>query len=257
MQTLALKLAATPLLIGAATLAGRRWGQAIGGWLVGLPLTSGPVAFFLALDHGTQFAARAAIGSLEGVAAQAAFCIAYGWSARFIGWVPALLAGSLAFAATGSALQALPLAPALLLAIVTGALLAALRIMPRASGGPAAIAPARWDLPARMAAATALVVALTGAAAFLGPQISGLLATFPLFASVLAVFAHRTLGAAAALAVLRGLLLGLFAFAAFFVTLGASIERLGIGPAFAAAIVVALAVQTASLLLARKSLRGA
>ncbi len=59
MQTLALKLAATPLLIGAATLAGRRWGQAIGGWLVGLPLTSGPIALFLALDHGTQFAARA------------------------------------------------------------------------------------------------------------------------------------------------------------------------------------------------------
>ncbi len=108
-----------------------------------------------------------------------------------------------------------------------------------------------------MAAATALVVALTGAADFLGPQVSGLFATFPLFASVLAVFAHRTLGAAAARAVLRGLLLGLFAFAAFFVTLGALIERLGIGPAFAAAIVAALAVQTASLLLARKSLRGA
>ena len=41
----------------------------------------------------------------------------------------------------------------------------------------------------------------------------------------------------------KGLLLGLFAFAAFFVILGASIERLGIATAFGLAIAGALAVQ--------------
>jgi len=46
MGTLALKLTITPFLILAASLASRRWGEAVGGWLVGLPLTSGPVAFF-------------------------------------------------------------------------------------------------------------------------------------------------------------------------------------------------------------------
>ncbi|HET7343490.1 MAG TPA: hypothetical protein VFL90_18640, partial [Methylomirabilota bacterium] len=56
---LLLKLAATPLLIAGASLAGRRWGPAVGGWLVGLPLTSGPVAVFLALEHGAAFAAAA------------------------------------------------------------------------------------------------------------------------------------------------------------------------------------------------------
>ena len=49
MDNLTLKLVATPALIGTATLVGRRWGQSIGGWLVGLPLTTGPVAFFIAL----------------------------------------------------------------------------------------------------------------------------------------------------------------------------------------------------------------
>src|SRR5215218_6073961 len=34
-----------------ASLAVRRWGDAIGGWLVGLPLTSGPVAAFLAIQY--------------------------------------------------------------------------------------------------------------------------------------------------------------------------------------------------------------
>ena len=34
----------TPTLIGAASLAGRRWGQGVGGVIVALPLTSGPIA---------------------------------------------------------------------------------------------------------------------------------------------------------------------------------------------------------------------
>src|SRR5579872_1514179 len=45
MHTLVLKLTVTPVLILTASLASRRWGESIGGWFVGLPLTSGPVCF--------------------------------------------------------------------------------------------------------------------------------------------------------------------------------------------------------------------
>src|SRR2546422_11564383 len=81
MSNLVLKLIVTPALIGAATMAGRRWGPAIAGWLVGLPFTSGPVALFLALDHGAGFAAGAAAGMLAGTISQAALALAYGWQA--------------------------------------------------------------------------------------------------------------------------------------------------------------------------------
>jgi hypothetical protein len=64
-EGLALKLVLTPALIGVVSLAGRRWGPGVSGWLVGFPLTSGPVAFFLALDHGVRFAAAAAVGSMR------------------------------------------------------------------------------------------------------------------------------------------------------------------------------------------------
>jgi hypothetical protein len=37
MQNVAVKLVVTPLLIGGASLAGRRWGDQLGGWLVALP----------------------------------------------------------------------------------------------------------------------------------------------------------------------------------------------------------------------------
>jgi hypothetical protein len=77
--------------------------------------------------------------------------------------------------------------------------------------------------------------------------LSGLLATFPLYAAILTVFAHRQEGPAPAIQVLRGLLLGLFSFAGFFVVLGALLPRVGVGPAFAAAVVAAVVVQAGSL----------
>jgi hypothetical protein len=98
-----------------------------------------------------------------------------------------------------------------------------------------------------MVIATALVLVLTELAGALGPRLTGLLAPFPLYAAILAAFAHALDGAAAAVSVLRGLLLGLWAFAAFFLVLAATLPGSGIAGAFAAALVVALAVQGASL----------
>lgn len=135
MSILILKLVATPLLILAASLAGRRWGEAVSGWFVGLPLTSGPVCFFLALEEGPGFAAAAAAGCLAAAAAEAGFCLAYAIAARHAGWPAALAAGTIAFAA-GAALFAAampPLPP--LAAIVAAALGGALLLMPRHRAG--------------------------------------------------------------------------------------------------------------------------
>lgn len=247
MDNLALKLVVTPALIGAATLAGRRWGQSIGGWLVGLPLTTGPVAFFIALDQGEAFAAAAALGSLGGAAAEATFCVVYGWLALRTGWPLALLAGSTAFATVGFVLQRLALGPVPLLLIGIGALALALGLMPAAPAAPAPVRPPHGDLPARMVLATVVVLLITALATHLGARLSGLLATYPLFAAILTAFAHRLQGAAAAISVLRGLLFGLFAFAAFCFGLGVGLVRFGIPGSFVAAIVVALLVQGVSL----------
>lgn len=111
----------------------------------------------------------------------------------------------------------------------------------------------RWDLPARMATGTVAVLALTAVAPLLGPRLSGLVTAFPIFASVLAVFAHRQHGAGAAAHVLRGLLFGLFAFATFFLVVALVIERAGVAAAFAGAILAAAAIQGGSLRVLRRS----
>ena len=247
MDGLALKLVLTPTLIGAVSLAGRRWGPGVSGWLVGFPLTSGPVAFFLALDQGVSFAAGAAVGSMTGAAAQAVFCVLYGRWARGRRWALALFAGSLGFGAATVALQLLTLALIPLLSLVIGTIVVALVFMPRDSESPRPARRPRWDIPARLVVTTAIVLLLTGLATALGPSLTGLLATFPLYGAILAGFAHHLEGPGPATRVLRGLLLGLFAFAGFFFVLALLIERAGIAQAFAAAIAAALVLQAGAL----------
>lgn len=256
MDGLALKLVLTPTLIGAVSMAGRRWGPGVSGWLVGFPLTSGPVAFFLALDHGLAFAAQAAVGSMTGAAAQSAFCVLYARLAPRRHWAVALLGGSFAFATATVLLQLLTLTLTPLLALVIGALVVALFFMPRDSGGARPTAPPPWDIPARLVVTTGIVLLLTGLATALGPSLTGVLATYPLYGAILAGFAHHLDGPGPAIRVLRGLLLGLFAFAGFFFVLAFSLQRAGIAQAFAAAIVAALLLQAGALWVMRRESRA-
>jgi hypothetical protein len=255
MDSLALKLILTPLLVGGASLAGRRWGPTISGWLVGLPFTSGPIIYFLALSRGLPFAAATAVGVLAGAFSPIAFCLTYAWLAARWGWPRSLAAGCVVFALATALLQPWPLWWPLVYPAVIVALVLAQRVMPR----PAAVAlarlnPPQWDVPARMFVATAFVVLLTAGAPLLGPQLTGLLAPFPLLAGTLAVFAHHFQGPEAAVSVLCGLLHGLFAFASFFVVLSALLERAGLPAAFGAAVAVALLIQAGSLWLMRPRL---
>ncbi len=114
-----------------------------------------------------------------------------------------------------------------------------------ASRGAVAAAPRR-DIPGRMVVTTLPVLGITGVAPMLRPRASGLLATFPMYGAILASFADSRDDGAAGIRVLRGLLLGLFAFAGFFAVLGATLERCGVAAAFLAATTTALAIQAAT-----------
>ena len=100
-----------------------------------------------------------------------------------------------------------------------------------------------------MIIATAFVLLLTWLAGLLGAHLSGLLAPFPVFATILAVFTHRFQGATAASRFLRGVVLSSFGFAAFFLLIASMIERAGILPAFVCATLAALTLNGGSLLL--------
>ena len=198
-ESLILKLVVTPLLIGAASLAGHRWGAAVGGWLVGIPFTSAPIAFFLALDHGASFAASASVGMLVGTISQALFCLAYAWTSTRLRWPASFGAGTLGFAASTVVLRPLEAPATTAFVLTVAALVVALLLIPRDSSKPKVPEEeARWDLPARMVVATVFVLLLTAIAPLLGPYLSGLLSPFPLFGAILTVFTHRSQGSIAA-----------------------------------------------------------
>jgi len=77
-----LKLAITPLLMWAISLASRRWGGLLGGLLAGMPITSGLVMTFLSLEQGTDFALNAVPGALGGLAAVLATYAFYLYATR-------------------------------------------------------------------------------------------------------------------------------------------------------------------------------
>ena len=137
------------------------------GMLVALPLTSGPVALFIALEAGTDVARQAAGGSLLGASAQVAFAAAYVLASRRLPWSASLLVAALAFSAVAFAVPAMPplLTYALLLAAV-GTFLATLGR--RQAGGRSTLSAPTWDIPARVVVATALVLAISSLAPVFG-----------------------------------------------------------------------------------------
>lgn len=226
---LALKLLLTPFFIAAVSLAGRKWGPTVSGLLMGLPLTSGPVSLILALQQGPAFAMKAGVGSILGQASVCFFCLAYALLSRRLKWLPTTLISIAAFLAFTELwnLLSLSLLPAFFAIILI--LLAILQIIPDPPGPLPAIKPAAWDLPARMVLAAAFVVAITSLADALGPQLSGLLSPFPIFGMVIAAFTHAQQGPDAVAKLERGVVLGSWSFALFFLAVSGLIPSLGIG----------------------------
>ncbi len=231
MALLLLKLTLAPGLVAATTLAGRRWGPQVAGWLGGLPVVVGPILLAFALERGSDFAAHAASGALLGLLALDAFVIAYGWSARTMGWLPATALSWAAFAVTTLVLDPLDVPDGVALALVIGSFALTAAALPRDEPARGTGTP-RWDLALRVTATAALVLALTALAGALGPRLSGLLAAFPVLATVLSAFTHAQDGPAAVAQFLRGLVTGLVAFAVFCFAVAQLLPSAGIAAAF-------------------------
>jgi hypothetical protein len=218
---LIIKLILTPLLMWMVSYASRKWGTGFGGLLSGMPLTSGPVSIYLMIEQGRGFAAVSAVSSLVSIGAVAMFSLTYGllcvrqWRIFFCA-----LAALTAFLVSIGALRTLHLSlwPALLLDVIILSVFLGLLPKPRTAGVNVVYPP--WDLPARMIAATSMVLLVTAGARLLGPQLSGLLAPIPVLAWPLCIFVHAQQGSDGALAILRGNLQGAYGVCIFYTAVG-------------------------------------
>lgn len=250
MTLLAAKVLLAPLCVVAVSLAGRRWGVGVAGVLGGLPVVAGPILLVETLLHGADFGAEAAAATLLGLAALTAFVVVYGRVAASAGPLSSVLCGWLAFLVAVALLNLARPPLALSLVFVGACFAAGMKLLPAPPSASArSTPPPGWDLPARALAALALVLALTAVSGALGPHLSGLLAPFPVIASILAVFTHGHAGAAQARVLLRNFLLGFYGFATFCFALALALPALRTGAAFALATGAALAAQAATFAL--------
>lgn len=243
---LTLKLLLVPTFLLLVSLAGKRWGPSVAGWLAGLPVVAGPILFFLAVEHGASFASQAATASLAAVLASVAFSLAYAHAAQRTGWAAALVAAMLTWCVGAFVLSLLPSNALLSLAVALSTLLIAPRLFPQPPVRSSTHLVGGVELCCRMVAGGVLTVAVSVAAAALGAGWSGLFAVFPVLGIVLAVFSHRKQGPAFAAALLRAMATGLYSFAAFCFALSVLLGPVGIAAAFPVAAALAVAVQVAT-----------
>ena len=236
-----LRLALVPAAVWVASLAARRWGHAVSGYLGGLPMIGGPITLYLALDYGNAFAARSATMTLAVILGQAAHLLAFAHVGGRARWPLALAAGWSSFAAVASIVAWIAPGPALALALACGGLAAAGRWLPRPTR--AALRPTipRAELRLRLAAAFVLAAAILWSARAFGPVVSGVLLSLPVTGSIMPPFTLALYGPDALARLARGFIVGLCGFAAFFFTLAAGLGALGAAMGFAAAAAASLA----------------
>jgi len=236
-----LRLALVPAAVWLASLAARRWGHAVSGYLGGLPLIGGPITLYLAIDHGTSFAARSATMTLAVILGQAAHLLAFAHAARRVSWPLALAAGWSSFALVAAlAARLAPSAPLALLLAAAG-LACAWRWLPHHRGDVGLPLIPRAELRLRLAAAFVLAAVILWAARVFGPVVSGILLSVPVTGSIMPPFTVALYGPEALARLVRGFVVGLCGFAAFFFVLSATLVPVGIVAGFAAATAAALA----------------
>ncbi|AOY01591.1 hypothetical protein [Jeongeupia sp. USM3] len=252
-SVIAVKLFAGPLVIGLASLAGKRWGPAAAGLLGGMPLIAACVVTALWLEHGRDYALAAASAAPAGLWANIVYMLALGFASRRFGWFGMLVCGWIAYllVAIGLAYGGLAHSVPLGIAALAGLLIAAGLLLPKPSAPPRIVPLPKIELATRMLAAFVLVAGLTAVTLPLGPALTGVLSAGPVAATVIPAFTLANAGRDAVLVQLRGFLTGLVGTGASFLCLAPLAAHLGAWAALPAAAIALGAGYGANLLMQR------
>ncbi|MEP7261039.1 MAG: hypothetical protein ABI669_07570 [Usitatibacter sp.] len=236
-----LRLALVPAAVWLASLAQRRWGHSVSGYLGGMPMIGGPITLFLALDLGSAFAARSALFTLVAVMAQAAHLTTLAHIGQRRGWLAALVGGWTAFAVVALGVSFLPVVPWQALLLAAAGLAAAWWWMPSTTGEVPLPSIPPMELRLRLLAAFALAGLILWSAPVFGPVVSGILLSLPITGSIMPPFTLALYGPKALIRLTRGYVVGLSGFTAFFFVVAVALVPLGALTAFILSVVAAIA----------------
>ena len=235
-----LRLALVPAAVWLASVAARRWGHSVSGYLGGMPMIGGPVTLFLALDLGPAFVAQSALFTLGAIAAQSAHLMTLAHMAQRHRWMVMLASGWASFALAATAVSFVPLTPPVAAVLAFGTLALAWRNLPREHVEATRPAIPPLELRLRLVVAFALAAVIVFAAPVFGPVVSGILLSLPITGSIMPPFTLALYGPNALVRLVRGFVLGLCGFAAFFLVIATTVVAWGVSLAFTVAVAAAV-----------------
>jgi hypothetical protein len=237
-----LRLLLAPLAVLVGTVAQRRFGHAISGLIVGLPLTSLPLLWLVALQHGTAFASSMTGALLVGSIAEAVVLWLYARLTMHVSPMFALGGTLAAFAFVAGAVNYLKLS-AILAALITAAGFAlALWLWP-SNAGDTTSPSGRSRLWLRLVLSAIFTLVIVSLAGRLGPVVSGLVDALPAMSLMMAFMTHQDHGANASSTFLRGVTRGSYSYLVAMLVLAETLRWGNLLLAFALAMGAALAVQ--------------
>jgi hypothetical protein len=211
---LLVKMIATASVVVTASLVAEKTGPLIAAMVATLPVSAGPIYFFLALDHDAAFISTALLGSMGSNFATTAFSFIYVFAAQRFGMAASL---AIAFAAwapvlIGFRFVGLDITPTMILVLL---LFPAAHFLakPYLAARPKNLGKLAWyAIPVRALFVALLVATVTTLSTIIGPEWSGFFATFPVVLSTLIIFLHPRFGGAATGAIIGNSILGLMGF---------------------------------------------
>ncbi len=211
---LAANIVAAVLIVVSASRAAERLGPFLGAMIATLPVSTGPIYVFLAIDYDAAFISDAARMSVAGVTATVAFVAAHAFAAQRCATPLSWLAGTAAWFAVALLLQLREWRFVEACALFAASFWLAIRSLRRyAVSAPAATLPrVRFDLALRAALVACVVVATNLAGKFLGPSATGVLATYPVVFTSLVLILQPRCGGPFTAALLVNALKGLIGF---------------------------------------------
>ncbi len=235
MSLLVLKLAVTIIAVVGLTLVAERLSTRAAGVLAGFPHGIAIVLWFIGTEQGGEFAAQAARFATAGLGANVMLAWSYGEIARRAGRGPMAVVGAAlgsvgVFLALAAGLNGLSPGPVLAVVLAV-ALIGLARLLVGLWPPAAAFEKPRFRLGeqvARAALAGAIVVAVTGLAALIGPQWAGLLAGFPVVSFPFFLILHLRHGPDPVVAVVRHYPFGIMALVVYTLIVAPGFGLLGV-----------------------------
>jgi hypothetical protein len=201
--TLVLRMAVTAAFVVSASFIAERSGPVIGALVATLPISAGPAYVFLALDHDAAFVAEGALASLPMNAVTIFLALTYVMLAQQRSAAVSCCAAVAVWIALATLVRSVhwSLAGGLIVNVIAYAI--CLPLLRRFRHVKMPLITRRWyDIPLRAVLVSVLVAIVVTLSGWLGPNLSGTIALFPVVFTSMMLILHPRIGGPPTAAVL-------------------------------------------------------